>query len=153
MRTDPATGRQTLALTFDSNQYLTHHLVLGYDLVSWVTRGIFLGERHAYLSPQVDDLFLHNTMWSPTTPCGTPIDSTTRTFRLTGSDYTSVVAWQRKLQTGLLTKNARLTMAFNGHGANKTYKPDTLTIVNWLAGTIVPSKGVPDNLALRSTSL
>jgi hypothetical protein len=127
MRTDPGTGRETLALTFDSNEHLTHNLVLGYDLVNWVTRGIFLGERHAYLSPQVDDLFLHNTMWSTTTPCGTPIDSTTRTFRLTGSDYASVVAWQRKVQAAPLTRNLRLTMAFNGDGADKTYKPDTLT--------------------------
>jgi hypothetical protein len=127
MRTDPSTGRQTLALTFDSNQHATHNLVLGYDLISWVTKGIFVGERHAYLSPQVDDLFLHNQMWSPTTPCGTPVDSTTGTFRLSGADYTAVVNWQRKLQTAPLTRNVRLTMAFNGEGANGLYKPDTLT--------------------------
>jgi hypothetical protein len=127
MRTDPATGRQTLALTFDSNQYLSHNLVLGYDLVNWVTKGIFLGERHAYLSPQVDDLFLQNQMWSPATACGTPVDSTTGTFRLTGADYTAVVNWQRKLQTAPLTSRMRLTMAFNGEGANGIYKPDTLT--------------------------
>jgi hypothetical protein len=127
MRTDPSTGRQTLAMTFDSNQYLTHNLVLGYDLVSWVSKGIFLGERHAYLSPQVDDLFLHNQMWSPTTACGTPVDSTPGTFRLTGADYTAVVNWQRKLQTASLTSKVRLTMAFNGEGANGLYRPDTLT--------------------------
>jgi hypothetical protein len=127
MRTDPATGRQTLAMTFDSNQHATHSLVLGYDLVSWVTKGIFLGERHAYLSPQVDDLFLHNQMWSPATACGTPVDATPGTFRLSGTDYTSVVNWQRKLQTAPLTRNVRLTMAFNGEGANGIYKPDTLT--------------------------
>jgi hypothetical protein len=127
MRTDPSTGRQTLAMTFDSNQHLTHSLVLGYDLVTWVTKGIFLGERHAYLTPQVDDLFLHNQMWSPATACGTPVDSTTGTFRLSGADYTAVVNWQRKLQTAPPTKNVRLTMAFNGEGANHIYKPDTLT--------------------------
>ena len=127
MRTDPSTGRQTLAMTFDSNQHATHNLVLGYDLVNWVTKGIFLGERHAYLSPQVDDLFLHNQMWSPATACGTPVDSTTATFRLTGTDYTAAVNWQRRVQASPVVRNVRLTMAFNGEGANGLYKPDTLT--------------------------
>jgi hypothetical protein len=128
VRTQPD-GRETLALTFDGNPHLTHSLVLAYDLVNWVTRGIFLGERHAYLSPQVDDLFLHNTMWTAATPCGTPVDSTTDTYRITGADYAAAVTWQRSLQFGTLPRNVRLTMAFNGWGANQTYRPDTLTAV------------------------
>jgi polysaccharide deacetylase len=119
-------GHETLALTFDSNAYLTHNLVLGYDLVSWVTKGLFLGERHVYMSPQVDDLFLANTMWSANTPCGTPIDSTTLEFRLSGADYRAFIAWQKKLRTGALTSNVKLTWAFNGWGADGNYEPDDL---------------------------
>ncbi len=44
-------GRENLALTFDSNQYVRHHQVLSYGLVNWVSRGMFLGERHVYMNP------------------------------------------------------------------------------------------------------
>ena len=44
-----------LSLTFDSNQYLTHDLVLAYGLVNWVTKGLFLGDYHVYAAAQVDD--------------------------------------------------------------------------------------------------
>jgi hypothetical protein len=123
-RTD---GRQILSLTFDSNPHLTHSLVLAYDLVSWVTKGIFLGERHVYMSPQIDDIFIHNQMWSPETLCGTPVDATTRTFRMAGRDLTSAVAWQRNIRTAPLTSKLRLTWAFNGEGTSGIYQPDDLT--------------------------
>jgi hypothetical protein len=110
-------GRETLTLTFASNPHLTHSQVLGYDLINWVTKGIFLGERHAYMSPQIDDLFLANTMWTPDTPCGTPIDSTTAQFRMTGSDVTALVNWQTALRKNPLTPGAKMTWAFNGWGA------------------------------------
>jgi hypothetical protein len=119
-------GRETLTLTFDSNPYLTHILVLGYDLVNWVTKGIFLGERHAYISPQADDLFLTTDIWTPATACGT-VGVTGSTYRLSGADYTAAVNWQRKVRIGALTKNVRLTMAYNGEGADGAVRPDTLT--------------------------
>jgi hypothetical protein len=121
-------GRETLTLTFDSNPHLTHAQVLGYDLVNWVTRGVFLGERKVYMSPQIDDLFLANTMWTPDTPCGTPIDNTTAEFRMKGSDYKALIAWQKKLQLNPLTSKVKLTWAFNGWGASgSVYQPDDLT--------------------------
>ena len=123
-------GRETLTLTFDSNQYLTHAQVLGYDLIRWVTKGVFLGQRKVYMSPQIDDLFLANTMWTPDTPCGTPIDNTTAEFRMTGSDYRALINWQRALKSKPLTANVKLTWAFNGWGAyTDEYKPDSLTPV------------------------
>jgi hypothetical protein len=121
-------GRETMALTFDSNPNLIHSLTLGYDLVNWVTRGTFLGERHAYMSPQIDDLFLANQMWTANTPCGTPIDSTTAEFRLRAKDYNTIIAWQRGLQAKALTSSVKLTWAFNGWGSyTKEYKPDNLS--------------------------
>lgn len=121
-------GRETLMLTFDSNRYLTHSQVLGYDLIHWVTKGLFLGERKVYMSPQIDDLFLANTMWTPDTPCGTPIDSTTAEFRMTRADYRALINWQKALRNKPLTANVKLTWAFNGWGAyTSEYKPDSLT--------------------------
>jgi hypothetical protein len=121
-------GRETLILTFDSNRHLSHAQVLGYDLIHWVTKGLFLGERKAYMSPQIDDLFLANTMWTPNTPCGTPIDSTTAEFRMARSDYRALIDWQKALRSKPLTANVRLTWAFNGWGAyTSEYKPDSLT--------------------------
>lgn len=121
-------GRETLTLTFASNPHLTHTQVVAYDLVKWVTRGLFLGERKVYMSPQVDDLFLANTMWSADTPCGTPIDSTTAEFRMTGRDYKALIDWQNQLRERPLTSGVKLTWAFNGWGAyTAEYKPDSLT--------------------------
>lgn len=51
-----STSREILALTFDNNPYLIHSMTLSYGVVNWLTRGIFLGNRHAYMDPQVDDV-------------------------------------------------------------------------------------------------
>lgn len=128
----------TLALTFDSNQYLTHNLTLAYGLVNWVTNGIFLGERRAYFSPQPDDLFNENNMWSPDTPCGTSVDATTGTFRITGADWNAYLAWQRQTQAKAQTSKFGTEMPINAVGTTADfiatagnppgmYSPDTLT--------------------------
>src|SRR5205823_312049 len=62
-----------LTLTFDSNQYLTHDLVLAYGLVNWVTNGLFLGDYHVYAAAQVDDVFINDSEWIPGTPCTNPV--------------------------------------------------------------------------------
>src|SRR5205814_6594060 len=51
-------GRETMALTFDSNPYLIHDLVLAHGLIEWVTKGVYLGEFRSYIAPQVDDLLI-----------------------------------------------------------------------------------------------
>jgi hypothetical protein len=43
-----------------------------------------------------------------------------------GADYQTFIAWQRKLRTGPLTSNVKLTWAFNGWGADGNYDPDDL---------------------------
>jgi len=58
-------GREYLTQTFDSNQFLTHDLVLAYGLVSWVTRGLFLGEYHVFATQSVDDFFINDAEWIP----------------------------------------------------------------------------------------
>ncbi len=117
-------GREYLTQTFDSNPYLTHDLVLAYGLVNWVTRGIFLGEYHVFATQSIDDFFINDAEWIPGTACTNPIthdrtlgdDPSLPTFRLTSSDMTQLVAWQKAKQSDPLLSNFELSIAFNGVG-------------------------------------
>src|SRR6266700_1792189 len=122
-------GRQYLTLTFDSNQYLVHNLVLSYGLINWVTQGIFIGEKHIYFTPQEDDWGIDDHQWLATTACGTPSDANSLpVFRLAGTDADSFVAWQNAVQTNPLFSQFKLYNAFNGFGFTaNAYNPDTLT--------------------------
>jgi hypothetical protein len=121
-------GRESLSLTFDSNPDLIHSIVLSYGLVNWLTRGLFLGERHISLAPQVDDVLIDDSEWVPTTPCGTNVDATGFTYRMSGSDLQSVLAWQNSVRAQPGMQNVTITQAFNGYGATTgAYQPDTLT--------------------------
>ncbi len=120
-----ADGRQYLSQMFDSNQYLTHDLVLAYGLLNWVTKGVFLGDYHVYASAQVDDFFIDDSEWVPSTPCTNPIthDRTPPDSPLLGvfrvdatHDMSAVVAWQSNVQKDPLLSNFELTLAFNGVG-------------------------------------
>ncbi len=121
-------GRQVLSLTFDSNQFLTHNLVLSYGLVNWVTKGLFLGARRVYVGAQIDDVFIDDDIWRPNTPCGTPTDQTGATYRITGTDWQRVVSWQQAKRNQATTRALRLDMAFNGSGTTGIYNPDTLSL-------------------------
>lgn len=124
-----ADGRQNLAMTFDSNPYLLHSVLLSYGVINWVTRGVFIGERHVYMSPQVDDVFIPDQQWLASTPCGTSVTQTGVTKRMTGADFNAVHAWQRLQRRKGIARDLRLTMAFNGAGTTGLYDPDTLTRV------------------------
>jgi len=139
-----ATGRKSLALSFDSNASLVHTLALSYGLVNWVTQGTFLGERHIYLGGQVDDMYINDDHWLPSTACGTPIDQTGAEYRITGPDFKAVLNWQNAKQALPVTAGLRLSIAFNGEGSQPGYAtPDTLTPeisadefdFNWLSHT------------------
>lgn len=109
-------GRENLALTFDSSPHLLHTLVLSYGLVDWVTRGVFIGERHAYITAHVDDVFYGNDLYLG------------GEYRMTGDDLGAVVSWQRALRQQPTTAALRLDMVFNGEGSLAgMYDPDTLT--------------------------
>jgi hypothetical protein len=122
-----ADGRETMALTFDSNPYLIHDLVLAHGLVEWVTKGTYLGEFRVYTQAQIDDLFLDNDMYGG------------GLFRMTDADFNAVRAWQAA-QKQNVGASFRLTWPFNGFGGNDT---DGLTIAartyanefHWLSHT------------------
>ncbi len=120
----PGNGVEMLSQTFDSNENLMHNLVLAYGLLNWATKGVFLGDYHIYAAAQVDDFFISDAEWTPTTSCTDPIThdrtvsdaSTLGTFRLNASDMTSLVAWQNGLQSDPLLTGFKLSLAFNGVG-------------------------------------
>ena len=126
-------GRQILALTLNSAAYLLQGQVLGYGLVNWVTKGLFLGERHAILDPQTDDIFISDSVWQPSTVCGTAVDSPSLPeYRITGADLTAFVKWQTGVQNQALTGAYVTEFPFNGEGTTAAYNSpnvDTLTPV------------------------
>ena len=52
------------AFPADNNPELTHTLLLGYGIVNWVTKGVFLGERKIYMTAQPDDVFIPDDLWN-----------------------------------------------------------------------------------------
>jgi hypothetical protein len=108
-------GRQVLSMTFDGNFFLVHSLTLAYGTMNWVTGGLFLGERHVYMGPQVDDIFIDDSLYAG------------GIYRTTGTDWTAVTAWQTQKQLQSQTGGLFLHMAFNGEGTTGEYSLDTLT--------------------------
>jgi MYXO-CTERM domain-containing protein len=99
-------GREALVMTFSQSPTSLPSLELAYGVVSWVTRGVFVGERHVYLAPQIDDLFLASAIYS-----------STDTYRITADDLQAFTNWQSARQADPLTAQFRAAFAFNAFGA------------------------------------
>ena len=122
-----ADGREYLALTFDNNPNLVHSLALGYGVINWVTKGVFLGSHQVYLTPQVDDLFIANELYDAVTPgCKPPgflidptidLGSLCQNDQVSGADLIGLANWQNSIQLNPQTKGFQVTIAFNGLGA------------------------------------
>jgi len=100
-------GREALVLTFAQSATAFHTLELAYGIVDWVTRGLFIGERHVYVSPQIDDLFLASALYP----------STDGTYRLSAAELQTFANWQNALRSTPLTADFRAAFAFNAQGA------------------------------------
>jgi hypothetical protein len=99
-------GREALALTFSQSPTALPSLELAYGVINWVTRGLFVGERHVYLAPQIDDFFLASAMYG-----------TGGNYRITADDLQSFTNWQAARQADPLTAGFRAAFAFNAFGA------------------------------------
>ncbi|HVY41040.1 MAG TPA: hypothetical protein VHM31_24045, partial [Polyangia bacterium] len=109
-------GREALALTFAQASYFNSYLELAYGLVSWATRGLFIGERHVYAVPQLDDLFLASDIY--------PVTGTT--YRITDGDLQAFADWQNRVRANPQFAGFRSAFAVNGYGSQS--KPgDPLT--------------------------
>ncbi|MEV6523816.1 hypothetical protein AB0M43_17855 [Longispora sp. NPDC051575] len=123
-------GRERLALTFTTNQYLPQADLLLYGLLRWATRGVFVGEQRHWLHVDVDDVFIANDhlladgTYSPTE------------FRISGEDLAGAAAQQAALRQQYPQASAFvLNLAYNGEGidpaapaqCSSTGTPDPLT--------------------------
>jgi hypothetical protein len=122
-------GREYMALTMDNNPYLFHSAILHYGIVHWVTKGLFLGSRKTYMTPQVDDHFLNNDLFSTSNaaciPVGFAADPTfdpanqCATYRITGQDLDTLANWQQNIRANPQFRQFQISMAFNGVGATQ----------------------------------
>ncbi|MCP2165538.1 hypothetical protein [Goodfellowiella coeruleoviolacea] len=94
-------GREQLVLTFSANGYQAQARYLAHGVVTWMTRGIHLGQYRNYLSVHVDDIFVGDGRWSipgDCTPgsgdCPAGVPDTTP-IRMSVADVTHAVDWQR----------------------------------------------------------
>ena len=117
-------GSEVLVSTVDSSPYLPHALALEYDMLRWLTRGLFVGQKQTYFAPQIDDLFLSNDMWRLDLHANPEDD--THTFRISGTDLLDVATWQSSMQARLPAGSQFYTiMAYNGLGTTPDYSSDT----------------------------
>ncbi len=63
-----ADGREEMVSTFDSNQYQLQNQLLRHGMLTWLTRGVYLGTERNYLTAHVDDLFLVERPLGPDDP-------------------------------------------------------------------------------------
>jgi len=119
--------REIMTMTVNSNEHLRHISLLSYGIVNWVTRGLFVGNRRIYVTAHNDDFLIADAIWTPNTPCGTPTDQTSASYRMDSNDLAAVLEYQKRLKTDVITRNFRFDQVYNGVGTKGIYNPDTLT--------------------------
>ena len=115
-------GYENLAITAANNPNLVHSLLLSTGWIRWVTKGVYLGVRHANLDLQLDDLFLTDGEWDPAT------HAATSRYRNTAADISALASYQNARKADPLTPGFKVELAFNGVGANiNLFQSDGLT--------------------------
>jgi hypothetical protein len=109
-------GREVATVTFDSGTWVINSSVLYHGLINWVSRGVMVGQRHTYVTAQVDDVFLADDIY------------TGGEYRQDANDWNATVAWQQNFNQRASGTHFRFDMAFNGLGTEPgQYVPDDLT--------------------------
>nr|CEL14166.1 hypothetical protein [Kibdelosporangium sp. MJ126-NF4]CTQ88533.1 hypothetical protein [Kibdelosporangium sp. MJ126-NF4] len=105
-----ADGRERAGLTFSSNEYLVQTDLLGYGLLRWATRGVFVGEQRHWINADLDDWFNYSDHLYPDGHLETDPG-----FRLGGVEAASVNAQQVALRdTYPLASGFTLNLPYNG---------------------------------------
>ncbi len=111
-------GRERIALSFTSNQYLLQAQLLAFGLFRWASHGLYLGEQRHYLKLDVDDYFNNSDVLNP--------DFTIQSdpgFSMSGHDAYNVSVQQDNLRTKYpLAKAFEIGMAYNSDGVNLKVK-------------------------------
>ncbi len=114
-------GRQNMAITASHSRYSMHSILLSYGVINWVSKGLYLGERHVSLDIQIDDILLWDSLWDTVALT----NATILPYRLSGNEFDTVSNWQNGVRSSVPNAAAlTLDMAFNGVGANLDYYLD-----------------------------
>jgi hypothetical protein len=94
-------GRQQLGIGFGYGYFQPQFHYLGNGIVSWVTRGVNLGDWRNYLDIAYDDMFLGDAQWSIKYHCTPGITAcpkavTTPGIRMVPADVTYAVQWEEQ---------------------------------------------------------
>ena len=65
--TDPIDLRQEMVFTVSSNENQIENQLLRHGMLSWVTRGVYLGTQRNYFTMNIDDIFRADAKWDPGT--------------------------------------------------------------------------------------
>jgi hypothetical protein len=107
VQTTSTDGRERLALTVTSNQYLLHANLLVYGMFRWASRGLFLGEQRHSLNVDADDWFSPIEELLP--------NGTYRTFQLSAHDAYNASTWQTAVRERYpLADEFTLAVPYNG---------------------------------------
>jgi hypothetical protein len=127
-----ADGREVATMTFDSANYLISSSVVRHGLIRWVSKGMFLGQRHTYLVAQIDDVFLADDIF------------TGGEYRQNSNDWHATITWQNNYNQRPSGVNFRYDMAFNGQGTEPSMYPGedltayaaaTESVFKWISHT------------------
>jgi len=117
-------GREQLGIGFGYGYYQPQFHYLGHGIVSWVTRGVNLGDWRNYLDIAYDDMFLGDSQWSikyhctagVTCPKGTPMNNG---IRMQPADVTYAVQWEKQHHFTIeFLYNGGASARFAVHGAD-----------------------------------
>ncbi len=106
-------GREQLVSTVDGNPAMLHSQLLRHGLLSWVTKGVYLGHNRNYVAFHIDDVLVPDNRWDvarncnpdpPTAECPGTLD-----IRMTAADVTRAVSWMKQ-------KDVKLDLLYNGEG-------------------------------------
>ncbi len=107
-----ADGHELLVITFDQAAGALHSRQLLPGVASWLSRGVFIGEKRAYFGAEVDDIFL-----------GT-VTRSGLIYRMSAGDMQGIAGWQAQARGSAVGAGLQLTFAFNGSEVTDT---DALT--------------------------
>ena len=145
-----ADGREVLSLTMNHNSFLSHTGLLSYDLINWVTDGIFIGERRMYFTLDIDDHYLESAIWDPTTNAVFPTEGPgSFTYKITAKDLFAARDGVLDLRNRFNVPDYNYNQVFNADKAdlnatsncsdNATLSEATLCVSNffpWLSHTL-----------------
>jgi hypothetical protein len=117
-------GREQLTLTFAHRQECLHTMLLGYGLIRWAARGLFLGRRRVYLALHVDDIFNGSRLWDTKTLS----HETGERFRLDENDAGALLRWLTHLNGKRNCEDITLDLAFNGASIEGKDSSDPLAL-------------------------